>query len=132
MTTEELRYDGQVALVTGAGRGLGREHALLLASRGCKIVVNDPGIAYDGTGSAQHQVADEVVEKIKLPGGHAVANYDSVKQGDAIIKAGVGAMGSPHALERVFGYLRSQRFGRKTIATAPGISTASATQSARL
>jgi hypothetical protein len=93
---------------------------------------NAPGIAYDGTGSAQHQVADEVVEKIKLPGGHAVANYDSVKQGDAIIKAGVGAMGSPHALERVFGYLRSQRFGRKTIATAPGISTASATQSARL
>lgn len=93
MTTEELRYDGQVALVTGAGRGLGREHALLLASRGCKIVVNDPGIAYDGTGSTQHQVADEVVEKIKHAGGDAVANYDSVEQGDAIIKAGVDAFG---------------------------------------
>ena len=72
MTTDELRYDGQVALVTGAGRGLGREHALLLASRGCKIVVNDPGIAYDGTGIAQHQVADEVVEEIKRAGGIAV------------------------------------------------------------
>ncbi|MBT3870670.1 MAG: hypothetical protein HOF19_22430 [Gammaproteobacteria bacterium] len=68
---------------------------------------NVPGIAYDGTASAQHQVVDEVVEKIKHPGGDAIANYDSVKQGDAIIKAGVGAMGSPNALERVFGHLRS-------------------------
>jgi (3R)-3-hydroxyacyl-CoA dehydrogenase / 3a,7a,12a-trihydroxy-5b-cholest-24-enoyl-CoA hydratase / enoyl-CoA hydratase 2 len=93
MTTDELRYDGQVALVTGSGRGLGREHALLLASRGCKIIVNDPGIAYDGTGSDQHQVADEVVEEIRQAGGDAVANYDSVEQGDAIIKAGVDAFG---------------------------------------
>ena len=68
---------------------------------------NDPGIAYDGTGSAQHEVAGEVVEKIKHAGGDAVSNYDSVEQGDAIIKAGVGAMGSPNALERVFGHLRS-------------------------
>lgn len=91
MTTDELRYDGQVALVTGAGRGLGREHALLLASRGCKIIVNDPGIAYDGTGSTQHQVADDVVREIQHAGGEAVANYDSVEQGDAIIKAGLDA-----------------------------------------
>ena len=48
MTTEDLRYDGQVALITGAGRGIGREHALLLASRGCKVIINDPGIAYNG------------------------------------------------------------------------------------
>ena len=48
MATEDLRYDGQVALITGAGRGIGREHALLLASRGCKVIINDPGIAYDG------------------------------------------------------------------------------------
>jgi NAD(P)-dependent dehydrogenase (short-subunit alcohol dehydrogenase family) len=93
MTTDELRYDGQVALVTGAGRGLGREHALLLASRGCKVVVNDPGIAYDGTGIAQHQVADEVVEEIKRAGGIAVANYDSVEQAHAVIKSGVDAFG---------------------------------------
>ena len=93
MTTDELRYDGQVALVTGAGRGLGREHALLLASRGCKVVVNDPGIAYDGTGIAKHQVADEVVEEIKRAGGIAVANYGSVEQAHAVIKAGVDAFG---------------------------------------
>jgi 3-hydroxyacyl-CoA dehydrogenase/3a,7a,12a-trihydroxy-5b-cholest-24-enoyl-CoA hydratase len=93
MTTDELRYDGQVALITGSGRGLGREHALLLASRGCKIIVNDPGIAYDGSGSAQHQVADDVVREINRAGGDAVANYDSVEQGDEIIKAGMEAFG---------------------------------------
>ena len=93
MTTDTLRYDGQAALITGAGRGLGREHALLLASRGCKIIVNDPGIAYDGTGNDEHQVADDVVEEIKRGGGEAVANYDSVENGDAIIKAGIEAFG---------------------------------------
>ena len=71
MTSDELRYDGQVALVTGAGRGLGREHALLLASRGCKVIVNDPGIAYDGTGGTQQQIADGVVEEIVKAGGDA-------------------------------------------------------------
>ena len=93
MTTDELRYDGQVALITGAGRGLGREHALLLASRGCKVVINDPGVGYDGTGSNQRQVADEVVEEIKRMGGDAIANYDSVEQGDLIVKTAMDAFG---------------------------------------
>ncbi|MFT7220966.1 MAG: NAD(P)-dependent dehydrogenase (short-subunit alcohol dehydrogenase family) [Candidatus Azotimanducaceae bacterium] len=93
MTTDELRYDGQVALVTGAGRGLGREHALLLASRGCKVIVNDPGIAYDGTGGTKQQIADDVVAEIRQAGGEATANYDSVEHGDAIIKAGMDAFG---------------------------------------
>lgn len=93
MTTEELRYDGQVALITGSGRGLGREHALLLASRGCKVIVNDLGKAYDGSGNAQSQVADEVVAEIKAAGGEAVANYDSVEDGEAIVKAGMEAFG---------------------------------------
>ena len=93
MATDELRYKGQVALITGSGRGLGREHALLLASRGCNIIVNDPGIAYDGTGHAQHQVADEVVDEIRSRGGQAIANYDSVEQGHAIVKAGMEAFG---------------------------------------
>lgn len=93
MSTDELRYDGQVALVTGAGRGLGREHALLLASRGCKVLVNDPGIAYDGSGNSQRQVADEVVDQIRQAGGEAVANYDSVEQGQAVVDAAVSAFG---------------------------------------
>ncbi|HIG43279.1 MAG: SDR family NAD(P)-dependent oxidoreductase [bacterium] len=82
----DLSFDGQVALVTGAGRGLGREHALLLAARGCKVVVNDLGIAYDGTGAAEGKVADQVVEQIKANGGEAVANYDSVENGASIVE----------------------------------------------
>jgi NAD(P)-dependent dehydrogenase (short-subunit alcohol dehydrogenase family) len=89
--TANLRYEGQVALVTGAGRGLGREHALLLASRGCKVIVNDPGFAYDGTGTTETRVADEVVEEINLAGGDAVANYDSVEQGENLVEAGMAA-----------------------------------------
>lgn len=82
---EDLIFDGQVALVTGSGRGLGREHALLLASRGCKVVINDLGNAYDGSGSAKDRVADEVVTTIKANGGEAHANYDSVENGQAIV-----------------------------------------------
>ena len=72
-----IRFDNRVALVTGAGAGLGRSHALLLASRGAKVVVNDPGGATDGRGGS-NAVADTVVEEIKKAGGQAVANYDSV------------------------------------------------------
>lgn len=88
-----LNFDGQVALVTGAGRGLGREHALLLASRGCKVVVNDLGTAYDGSGDAQGRVADEVVALIKASGGEAIANYDSVEQGQLLVDATIKAYG---------------------------------------
>ena len=76
VSSNEIRYDGQVAIVTGAGRGIGREHALLLASRGAKVVVNDPGTAYDGNGTVERQVADEVVAEILASGGEAVASYD--------------------------------------------------------
>ncbi|MFP6808823.1 MAG: SDR family NAD(P)-dependent oxidoreductase [Pseudomonadales bacterium] len=91
--SEELNFDGQVALITGAGRGLGREHALLLASRGCKVVINDLGSAYDGTGSAEGKIADQVVAEIKAAGGDAVANYDSVEQGALIVKDVIAAYG---------------------------------------
>jgi NAD(P)-dependent dehydrogenase (short-subunit alcohol dehydrogenase family) len=92
-STNKLDFTGQVALVTGAGRGLGREHALLLASRGCKVIVNDLGIAYDGTGNAEGKVADDVVAEIKALGGEATANYDSVVQGDLIVAAAMQAYG---------------------------------------
>jgi NAD(P)-dependent dehydrogenase (short-subunit alcohol dehydrogenase family) len=69
--------DGRVAIVTGAGRGIGREEALLLAKEGATVVVNDLGASHDGTGKPT-KVADEVVEEIKKAGGKAVANYDSV------------------------------------------------------
>ncbi|NVM53450.1 MAG: SDR family NAD(P)-dependent oxidoreductase [Candidatus Helarchaeota archaeon] len=69
--------DGKVAIVTGAGRGIGREEALLLAKEGAAVVVNDLGASHDGSGKPT-KVADEVVEEIKKAGGKAAANYDSV------------------------------------------------------
>ena len=93
MAKEDLRYDGRVALITGAGRGIGREHALLLASRGCKVIINDPGIAYDGGGSTQTKIADQLVEEIRSAGGDAIANYDSVENGEAIIDVSMSTYG---------------------------------------
>ena len=66
-----IRFDNRVAIVTGAGNGLGRAHALLLASRGARVVVNDPGGAVDGKGG-DHAAADKVVAEIKTAGGQAV------------------------------------------------------------
>ena len=70
--------DGKVAVITGSGRGLGRSHALLLAQEGAKIVVNDLGVEWDGTGERVSGPADDVVKEIKDAGGEAVANYESV------------------------------------------------------
>ena len=72
-----IRFDNRVAIVTGAGTGLGRCHALLLAERGAKVVVNDPGGAVDDRGS-EHAIADKVVAEIKAKGGQAVPDYNSV------------------------------------------------------
>ena len=71
-----IRLDGRAAIVTGAGNGLGRSHALLMASLGAKVVVNDPGAGVDGRGGSK--VADRVVEEIRNLGGDAIANYAGV------------------------------------------------------
>lgn len=68
--------DGKVALITGAGRGIGREEALSFAKEGCNLVINDLGCSLDGTGN--EKIADQVVEDVKKLGVKAIANYDSV------------------------------------------------------
>jgi NAD(P)-dependent dehydrogenase (short-subunit alcohol dehydrogenase family) len=92
---EELRFDGRVAVVTGAGRGIGRAHALLLASRGAAVVVNDLGGDNFGSGSAK-QPADDVVAEIVAAGGRAVANHASVAEeagAHSMIDAALSAFG---------------------------------------
>ena len=73
--------DGRVAIITGAGRGIGREHALLFADEGAKVVVNDLGGANDGEGSDQTP-AEEVAAEIRARGGEAIANADNVADWD--------------------------------------------------
>ncbi len=92
---EELRFDGRVAVVSGAGGGLGREYALLLASRGAKVVVNDLGTDRHG-GGRDSTMAQNVVDEIRAAGGEAVANGDTVatpEGGRAIVEAALDSFG---------------------------------------
>ena len=82
--TEELRYDGRVVIVTGAGGGLGRQHALMFGARGARVVVNDLGGGQTGGGGSS-AAADKVVEEIRAAGGEAVANHDSVTDGARVV-----------------------------------------------
>jgi NAD(P)-dependent dehydrogenase (short-subunit alcohol dehydrogenase family) len=103
--------DGKVALVTGAGGGLGREHALALAREGAKVVVNDLGGARDGSGAGSHSMADQVVAEIKGLGGQAVAQYDSVatvEGGERIVKAAIDAFGKLDICVNNAGILRDK------------------------
>jgi NAD(P)-dependent dehydrogenase (short-subunit alcohol dehydrogenase family) len=93
--TNDLRFDGRAAVVTGAGRGLGRAYAMLLASRGAKVVVNDLGVNRDGTDAGEDRAAS-VVAEIEALGGTAVANRDTVSTrdgGSAIVQAALDAFG---------------------------------------
>lgn len=113
----DVRFDGRVAIVTGAGGGLGRAHALLLASRGAKVVVNDLGGARDGTGAGGSAMADKVVQEIKDAGGEAVANYDGVDKyegGEAIVKTALDAFGKVDILINNAGILRDRAFHNMT------------------
>jgi NAD(P)-dependent dehydrogenase (short-subunit alcohol dehydrogenase family) len=107
-----IRFDDRVAIVTGAGVGLGRCHALLLAERGARVVVNDPGGALDGGGSAR-SVADQVVAEIKKKGGEAVASYESVADeasAEKIINIALNEWGRLDILVNNAGILRDKAF----------------------
>ncbi|MDA8598778.1 SDR family NAD(P)-dependent oxidoreductase [Porticoccaceae bacterium] len=112
-----IRYDGQVAIVTGAGNGLGRSHALALASRGAKIVVNDLGGAVDGSGSSS-EAALEVVRTIEAAGGEAVANGANVadlNQVEAMVAQTIEKWGRVDILVNNAGILRDKSFVKMTM-----------------
>src|ERR1700747_1352958 len=110
----ELRFDGKVAIVTGAGNGLGRSHALLLASRGCKVVVNDLGGGATGGGKSSSAADQGVVEEIKAAGGEAVANYDSVEDGDKIVQTALDTWKRIDIIVNNAGILRDTSFQKLT------------------
>jgi NAD(P)-dependent dehydrogenase (short-subunit alcohol dehydrogenase family) len=108
---------GKVALVTGAGGGLGRCHALALAKEGAKLVVNDLGGARDGSGGGARSMADHVVDEIRSLGGEAVANYDSVATvagGERMVKAAVDAFGKLDICVNNAGILRDKTLAKLT------------------
>ncbi|MGB4344411.1 MAG: SDR family NAD(P)-dependent oxidoreductase, partial [Moraxellaceae bacterium] len=109
----ELRFDGRVAIVTGAGGGLGRSHALTLAARGAKVVVNDLGGSAHGDGKSS-SAADRVVEEIRAMGGEAVANYDSVENGVGIVQTALDAFGTVDIVINNAGILRDVSFQKMT------------------
>ena len=108
---------GKSIVVTGAGRGIGREIALLCAAEGASIVVNDPGVAADGSG-ASVSPAEEVVEEIKKRGGTAVANFESVAEAvpaSRIVKAALDHFGRLDGVVNNAGILRDAIFHRMSI-----------------
>ena len=107
-----IDFKDRVAVVTGAGRGLGAEHARLLASRGAAVVVNDPGVATDGT-EGEHRPADQVVDEITEAGGAAVADYGSVSDQDeaaAMVQKAIDEFGRIDIVINNAGILRDKSF----------------------
>jgi NAD(P)-dependent dehydrogenase (short-subunit alcohol dehydrogenase family) len=110
----DIVYDGKVAIVTGAGGGLGRSHALTLAERGARVVVNDLGGSTDGSGAGS-AMADQVVKEIVAAGGEAVANYDSVSTpegGESIVQTALDAFGTVDIVVNNAGILRDKSFAK--------------------
>lgn len=110
----DIRFDGKVAIVTGAGGGLGRDYALLLASRGAKVVVNDLGVGKTDN-AADATPAAKVVDEIKAAGGDAIANYDSVAEPDSakrIVQAALDTFGRVDILINNAGILRDKSFAK--------------------
>jgi 3-hydroxy-3-methylglutaryl CoA synthase/NAD(P)-dependent dehydrogenase (short-subunit alcohol dehydrogenase family)/putative sterol carrier protein len=111
----KIRFDDRVAIVTGAGGGLGRVYALELARRGAKVVVNDFGGGKDGRGGGERSAADKVVEEIRALGGEAVANYESVATpggGEAIVECALKAFGRVDILINNAGILRDKTLAK--------------------
>ena len=107
-----ITLDGRVAIVTGAGGGLGRSHALALAARGALVVVNDLGGSVDGSGGSE-SAAQLVVDEIVAQGGTAIANFDSVatpEGGEAIVRSAIDAFGRVDILVNNAGILRDKAF----------------------
>jgi NAD(P)-dependent dehydrogenase (short-subunit alcohol dehydrogenase family) len=112
----ELGFDGKVAIITGAGGGLGRSHALELARRGALVVVNDLGGSVDGVGGSE-AAAQKVVDEIKAGGGEAVPSYDSVatpEGGEAIVQTAIDAFGRVDIVINNAGILRDKAFHNMT------------------
>jgi NAD(P)-dependent dehydrogenase (short-subunit alcohol dehydrogenase family) len=110
----KINFTGRVAIVTGAGGGLGRNHAIELAKRGTKVVVNDLGGSRDGMGSSP-SAADHVVEEIKTLGGEAVPNYDNVttpEGGENIVQTTIDAFGKVDILINNAGILLDSTFAK--------------------
>jgi len=106
--------DGKIAIVTGSGGGIGREHALALSKAGAAVVINDLGGARDGTGAGQN-MADEVVAEIKAAGGEAVANYDTVvtvEGANNIVKTALDAFEKVDIVVNNAGILRDKSFAK--------------------
>jgi 3-hydroxyacyl-CoA dehydrogenase/3a,7a,12a-trihydroxy-5b-cholest-24-enoyl-CoA hydratase len=107
----DLRFDDRVVVVTGAGQGLGRSHALEYARRGAKVVVNDLGGSIKGGGSSA-SVAQQVVDEIRAMGGEAAANTDSVEQGEKIIQTAMDHFGRVDVVVNNAGILRDASFAK--------------------
>jgi NAD(P)-dependent dehydrogenase (short-subunit alcohol dehydrogenase family) len=119
----EFSFDGRVAIVTGAGGGLGRAYSLELARRGARVVVNDLGGSVDGVGSGT-RAADAVVQEIKASGGEAIANYDSVASpegGQAIVTAAVDSFGKVDIVINNAGILRDRSFTNLSLDELHGV-----------
>ncbi len=107
--SETIRFDDKVVIVTGAGGGLGRAHALLFARHGARVVVNDLGGSAQGEGDSR-SAADQVVEEIRQAGGTAVANHDSVTDGEKIVQQALDGFGRLDVVINNAGILRDKSF----------------------
>jgi NAD(P)-dependent dehydrogenase (short-subunit alcohol dehydrogenase family) len=109
--SESVGFEGKVAIITGAGGGLGRAHALLFALHGARVIVNDLGGSAHGEG-ANASAADRVVAQIRDAGGEAVANHDSVTDGDKIVQHALDVFGRVDVVVNNAGILRDKSFAK--------------------